>query len=118
MSSKLAFGTKATPPSEMTHSSPGEDKAQTDANPKEEVQDDHGNLSDAESYQSDYVDPALFDEEETPGGADAKPGASGSKPGYSGGYNAMKSFNGQMYSGMAIGGSHTWNYQPGVWKVS
>lgn len=34
----------------------------------------------------------------------------------SGGYNALKSFNGQVYSGMAVGGSHTWNYDQGVWK--
>lgn len=58
-------------------------------------------------------DPALLDEEETPD--DVKKPASG--PGWSGGgYDALKSYNGQVYSGMAIGGSHTWNYQPGVWK--
>lgn len=34
----------------------------------------------------------------------------------SGGYNALKSFNGQVYSGMAVGGSHTWNYDQGIWK--
>lgn len=33
-----------------------------------------------------------------------------------GGYNALKTFQGQVYSGMAIGGSHTWNYDQGVWK--
>jgi hypothetical protein len=33
-----------------------------------------------------------------------------------GGYNALKTFNGQVYSGMAVGGSHTWNYDQGVWK--
>ena len=33
-----------------------------------------------------------------------------------GGYNALKSFKGQVYSGMAVGGSHTWNYDQGVWK--
>lgn len=38
------------------------------------------------------------------------------KHGYAGGYNAMKSYKGQYYSGMAVGGSHTWNYDPGVWK--
>jgi hypothetical protein len=32
------------------------------------------------------------------------------------GYNTLKSFHGQIYSGMAIGGSHTWNYDQGVWK--
>lgn len=31
-------------------------------------------------------------------------------------YNDLKTYNGQAYSGMAIGGSHTWNYDPGVWK--
>ncbi|KAL2017957.1 hypothetical protein VTK56DRAFT_1489 [Thermocarpiscus australiensis] len=46
-------------------------------------------------------------------------GGTRSGPGYGaagGGYNALKSFNGQVYSGMAIGGSHTWNYDQGVWK--
>jgi hypothetical protein len=33
-----------------------------------------------------------------------------------GSYNALKTFQGQIYSGMAVGGSHTWNYDPGVWK--
>ncbi|OKL57520.1 hypothetical protein UA08_06910 [Talaromyces atroroseus] len=33
-----------------------------------------------------------------------------------GGYNALKTFQGQVYSGMAIGGSHTWNYDQGLWK--
>lgn len=33
-----------------------------------------------------------------------------------GGYNALKSYKGQHYSGMAVGGSHTWNYDQGVWK--
>jgi len=48
----------------------------------------------------------------------AGPGSSGNRPGYvaAGGYNALKSFNGQVYSGMAIGGSHTWNYDQGQWK--
>ena len=35
---------------------------------------------------------------------------------YGQGYNALKTFHGQTYSGMAIGGSHTWNYDQGVWK--
>ncbi|PWY94216.1 hypothetical protein BO94DRAFT_447069, partial [Aspergillus sclerotioniger CBS 115572] len=33
-----------------------------------------------------------------------------------GGYNALKSHKGQMYSGMAVGGSHTWTYDPGTWN--
>jgi hypothetical protein len=31
-------------------------------------------------------------------------------------YNAIKTHNGQLYSGMAIGGSHTWSYDQGTWK--
>ncbi|KAL2135480.1 hypothetical protein VTI74DRAFT_8339 [Chaetomium olivicolor] len=44
--------------------------------------------------------------------------SAGSRPGYvaAGGYNSLKSFNGRVYSGMAIGGSHTWNYDQGQWK--
>ncbi|KNG84495.1 hypothetical protein ANOM_008420 [Aspergillus nomiae NRRL 13137] len=41
------------------------------------------------------------------------------RPEYAGGagrYNMLKSYKGQVYSGMAVGGSHTWNYDQGVWK--
>ncbi|KAL4939343.1 hypothetical protein BDV06DRAFT_225085 [Aspergillus oleicola] len=43
-------------------------------------------------------------------------GTSGKRDGFTGGYNALKSYKGQYYSGMAVGGSHTWNYDQGVWK--
>ncbi len=44
--------------------------------------------------------------------------SAGSRRGYvaAGGYNALKSFNGRVYSGMAIGGSHIWNYDQGQWE--
>ena len=44
--------------------------------------------------------------------------SAGSRRGHNaaGGYNALKSFNGRVYSGMAIGGSHTWSYDQGQWK--
>ncbi|SPQ20841.1 8ae02627-6b4c-42d4-9f96-68d528427e71 [Thermothielavioides terrestris] len=50
--------------------------------------------------------------------AAAEPPTSASRPGYvaAGGYNALKTFNGRVYSGMAIGGSHMWNYDQGQWK--
>ncbi|EEH45916.2 uncharacterized protein PADG_02066 [Paracoccidioides brasiliensis Pb18] len=35
--------------------------------------------------------------------------------GYGQGYNALKSFKGRLYTGMSIGASHTWTYQPGTW---
>ncbi|KKK20831.1 hypothetical protein AOCH_002326 [Aspergillus ochraceoroseus] len=38
------------------------------------------------------------------------------EPRLEGGYNALKSYKGQYYSGMAVGGSHIWNYDQGVWK--
>src|SRR6185503_7347488 len=31
-------------------------------------------------------------------------------------YNAFKEFEGQQYTGMKIGRSHKWNYDPGVWR--
>jgi len=31
-------------------------------------------------------------------------------------YNAHKEFNGQQYSGMQVGRSHHWHYDPGDWK--
>jgi hypothetical protein len=87
---------------------------------------------------SDSIDPALLDEEEAPGldvdelepeeaesneEAGRKSTTSTqqrkqqrSYAGGAGGFNALKSFNGQIYSGMAVGGSHTWNYDQGVWK--
>ncbi len=64
----------------------------------------------------------IFEEDEglhDLGDALAEPAqGAGSRRGYdaAGGYNALKSFNGRVYSGMAIGGSHTWNYDQGQWK--
>lgn len=31
-------------------------------------------------------------------------------------YNEVKQFNGKRYTGMAVGRSHTWRYDPGQWK--
>lgn len=67
----------------------------------------------------DSVDSALLDEEENPvevGEADKVVTPTKARAGREGRYNALKSHEGQLYSGMAIGGSHTWNYEPGVWK--
>ncbi|KID96287.1 hypothetical protein MAJ_07728, partial [Metarhizium majus ARSEF 297] len=57
------------------------------------------------------MDAALLDEEVVP---EAEQPLAKTKLG-GGGYNSLKSFNGQYYSGMAVGGSHTWNYDGGVW---
>lgn len=44
-------------------------------------------------------------------------GAPSPKKPYTGtGFNDMKYFNGKPYTGMSIGGSHTWNYDGGIWK--
>jgi hypothetical protein len=81
----------------------------------------HGSASPSNSLNStDSIDPALLDEEENPleeGIADnvvASPKQLYAIGG--GGYNALKTHKGQLYSGMAVGGSHTWNYDPGTWK--
>lgn len=97
--------------------------------------DDDDRLSEAgssKSFKSDSVDPAVFaplvDEEDNPAvdsvssGNTAKGKSSGGTPskpylGSGGGFSAMKQdANGQYYTGMGIGMSHTWNYNPGVWK--
>jgi len=31
-------------------------------------------------------------------------------------YNSFKEYNGKRYTGMAIGRSHKWNYDSGVWR--
>jgi hypothetical protein len=31
-------------------------------------------------------------------------------------YNSFKEYDGKQYTGMAIGRSHKWNYDPGVWR--
>lgn len=85
------------------------------------IKEDDGHASDTGSLLSDSIDPALFDqaifdEEEGMQPEGSADGNSTKKPGFQGGYNAMKTFNGQYYSGMGIGQSHVWNYQPGVWK--
>ncbi|RAL14513.1 uncharacterized protein BO97DRAFT_271646 [Aspergillus homomorphus CBS 101889] len=69
---------------------------------------------DSVSVTSDLVDE---DEEFLVAGADEP---ASHKAEYTGGrtagYNALKSYNGQVYSGMAVGGSHTWTYDQGTWK--
>jgi hypothetical protein len=44
--------------------------------------------------------------------------SSASKPGRTRSYDKLKDFNGTKYTGMAIGRSHKWNYDPGEWKES
>lgn len=80
-----------------------------------------GSASPSNSLDStNSIDPALLDEEENPleeGIADNV--IAPSKQSYAiggGGYNALKTHKGQLYSGMAVGGSHTWNYDAGTWK--
>ncbi|KAL7940122.1 hypothetical protein V8C42DRAFT_291471 [Trichoderma barbatum] len=66
----------------------------------------------------DSMDPALLDEEVIPEAGQAPGNKKVAGQAYAlggGGYNSLKSFNGQYYSGMAVGGSHTWNYDGGVW---
>ncbi|KAL4903018.1 hypothetical protein BDW74DRAFT_55822 [Aspergillus multicolor] len=74
--------------------------------------------------EMDSSEPFIMTDEEMPeetehtvseaGSADE--GAKQQKRGFTGGYNALKSYKGQYYSGMAVGGSHTWNYDEGIWK--
>lgn len=92
---------------EATHSNEHRSRAKSSPMPSDEV-----------DAATDLTDPSLLDEEEMPeeGQAPANKKAAGQPYALGGGgYNALKTFNGQYYSGMAIGGSHTWNYDGGVW---
>src|SRR5207247_1191585 len=71
---------------------------------------------DGTSASMSSVDPALLDEEEIPFSPLSSPPRPQTFGGGEGGYNSLKLFKGQYYSGMAIGGSHTWTYDSGVWK--
>lgn len=31
-------------------------------------------------------------------------------------YNSLKKYNGQEYSGMTVGGQHSWDYNGGIWN--
>jgi hypothetical protein len=66
--------------------------------------------------EEEGFDDVIGDESEAKGGPSAGPSGRQIYNYGAGGYNALKSFHGQVYSGMAIGGSHTWNYDQGVWK--
>ena len=80
-----------------------------------------GGVTERQTEDHDSVTSDLADEEEMPEetgrtGAQLAMHAAGYAGGSGAGYNALKSFNGQVYSGMAVGGSHTWKYDEGTWK--
>ncbi|KAJ6191453.1 hypothetical protein N7519_001474 [Penicillium mononematosum] len=80
---------------------------------------DPGDGSDSQNTGYDSTDPVLLDEEDAPtadGQADNVVSPPKQTYAFGGRYNDLKMHMGQRYSGMAIGGSHTWNYDPGVWK--
>jgi hypothetical protein len=92
---------------DSTHADEHKSPAKTSPMPSDEV----------DAATINLTDDSLLDEEEMPedGQAPANKKAAGQSYTLGGGYNALKSFNGQYYSGMAVGGSHTWNYDGGVW---
>ncbi|KAL1997721.1 hypothetical protein VTN02DRAFT_968 [Thermoascus thermophilus] len=62
------------------------------------------------------VDPALLDEEEG-SASDTDGSIPPARARGAGGYNALKTHeDGTIYTGMAIGGRHTWTYAPGTWR--
>ncbi|PKX97714.1 uncharacterized protein P174DRAFT_418654 [Aspergillus novofumigatus IBT 16806] len=92
-----------------------------EAEPKPEPElESTDHASPPSSQQSEITDTIAFEsDEEMPEETEhtiTEEAAKQKKPGYAGGYNALKSFKGQVYSGMAVGGSHTWTYDAGTWK--
>jgi hypothetical protein len=87
---------------------------------------DHNDTQDSEETGNAQLAIPNLDEDEIPDylqnagskSLPATPTSTTSRRGYvtAGRYNSLKSFNGQFYSGMAVGGSHAWNYNRGVWK--
>ncbi|RAH82203.1 hypothetical protein BO86DRAFT_418634 [Aspergillus japonicus CBS 114.51] len=80
-----------------------------------------GGATERQTRDHDSVTSDVADEDEMPeetGSTDKQ--LAMHEAGYAGGsgagYNALKSFNGHVYSGMVVGGSHTWKYDEGTWK--
>ncbi|KAL3455886.1 hypothetical protein BJX64DRAFT_53997 [Aspergillus heterothallicus] len=118
-----------------THASPPEDHAPTSPDPRVIQSPGEGEnleaLSQSQTESSggpitpeDTYEAFLETDEEMPEETEHTLGEKGENEGrspgkgrqFAGGYNALKSYKGQYYSGMAVGGSHTWNYDQGVWK--
>ncbi|RDW79055.1 uncharacterized protein DSM5745_05907 [Aspergillus mulundensis] len=101
---------------------PGEHTEQNDSEIKNQESDEPEEPLTPEEINS--PEPVLETDEEMPEETEhtvseagsAGEGTSKRNQGFPGGYNALKSYKGQYYSGMAVGGSHTWNYDEGVWK--
>ncbi|GKZ25340.1 hypothetical protein AbraIFM66951_000740 [Aspergillus brasiliensis] len=90
----------------------------------QEIPEEEGTKREFTPRDESYT-PELFDEdeempEETENTIDPDTGKAAKRTAEyavgGGGYNALKSYKGQMYSGMAVGGSHTWTYDQGTWK--
>lgn len=111
---------------QASKSSVGEKSVQskdTDIHSEMKWEEEHGVKGNSPHISPESNDAIALDDlelvdEEIAGDGDGKVHRSNTGPAYAmgGGYNALKSFQDQVYSGMAIGGSHTWNYDPGVWK--
>lgn len=96
------------PPSKNDAHVNGDQDEDQDQTPKHDDTDTDGDTS---------FDPALLDEEEAPGASSDTDGTTKpARPTYAGGYNALKTHHdGTLYTGMSIGGTHTWTYSPGTW---
>ncbi|KAL3491761.1 hypothetical protein BJX62DRAFT_236837 [Aspergillus germanicus] len=117
----------------QTHLSPPEDHVLTSPDSRASAQEQDNSDAPSQSHSDrpmepmtpeDAFEPFPETDEEMPeetehtlgeaeGHVDQKTGEGRA---FAGGYNALKSYKGQYYSGMAVGGSHTWNYDQGVWK--
>jgi hypothetical protein len=110
---------KVTSAAKKPPSPPLSEKNATTTNQPEPELSDHA--SPPGSQQSEITDTVPFDSdeempEETKHTVIEEAEDKEKSSGYAGGYNALKSFKGQVYSGMAVGGSHTWTYDSGTWK--
>ncbi|KAI6044004.1 hypothetical protein EDC04DRAFT_501655 [Pisolithus marmoratus] len=80
--------------------------------PNESASETHDDESKLVSFRTGSQD-EVWDEEE-PISESAEPPAKKAKTSYTR-FDELKSFKGQRYSGMAIGGTHRWTYDGGQW---
>lgn len=94
------------PPPDGTASTASSNLAEIDEEDETTISGSQAELSDElKEEQSDGIDNQVKTKESPERRRQRVPG----------GYNALKTFDGQTYSGMAIGGAHKWNYEPGQW---
>lgn len=95
------------PPPDSSASTVSPDAAEVDDEDEATLPGSQAEVSDEEEDEDEVSEGAGSDSQADPKESQKRQRVAG--------YNALKTFNGQTYSGMAVGGAHKWNYEPGLW---